>query len=662
MTIHARFLPKYPKRIQVTDGLTKTEANGVVTLGFDYENSEFGAELQQAVDSTAADAISTAADRAAAEAAKDAAETAASNAQVTSFYYDTLAESLDPETPPDFINLAFANSSVIDGSGGMFEKVDSAPTGNIPSFQIMEGSYYQYRNRRVWKPEAFGAIGDGVTNDDAAFAKIASVIQDGDTIDLGGKTYLLDDDLVLSGKERISIVGKARINFASRSAAASTGKIGISLCDGFLLEGNFRLVGSEDATTWTALGSESARAEQHPLIYFDSCVDAKMQGLFRTEKTARVVVASNCKNFLLEGIRHQGWVPNLAPVLDGNIPDRNGVEDSQYLMTSLIYGSQSATVRNCRADNHGSVVVNGNSSRYVLCEDIVGRHMYDNVCYNSSGDEFIARNIRGDYCAGTICKSRGSVSTVTGVKGFSAVAGVVITGYPLENASRAYVSDVEFSLGHLAVIVNSVSDGGPTYTFQDATIRNVEALDLRATGSNPAVQVTSPGRVVIDNVNVNTFASGDAIHVYNGSTGSRGQFTSITNCTIKNGASGIGIDYAENYKIIGNNFQNLSSQSVVIVKEGWWGTITQNRSTDPTKRITLVTNDASCFYNSVIDNHMSGYGPTTGNEYWGNINVQYVPITGNVPFKTGQRGFDSATGKAMVSQGTSADTDWKLIY
>lgn len=75
--IEAQLLPRYPKRITVSDGLTKTESNGTIALGFDYENSEFGAELAQAVDAAetqvglAEDAVT------AAEAARDVAIAAA---------------------------------------------------------------------------------------------------------------------------------------------------------------------------------------------------------------------------------------------------------------------------------------------------------------------------------------------------------------------------------------------------------------------------------------------------------------------------------------------------------------------------------------------------------------------------------------------------------
>jgi hypothetical protein len=120
----ARFLPQYPKRIQVTDGLTKREANGVITLGFDYENSEFGAELKQAVDSTAADAVSTAADRTATEAAKDAAEAARDIAVGATTLFDTFAQAQTyaPATAPNSLTTKFYDTDQVQGSGATYRK------------------------------------------------------------------------------------------------------------------------------------------------------------------------------------------------------------------------------------------------------------------------------------------------------------------------------------------------------------------------------------------------------------------------------------------------------------------------------------------------------------------------------------------------------------
>jgi hypothetical protein len=95
MTIHARFLPKYPKRIQVSDGLTISEANGVVRLGFDYTSSEFGAELQQAVDAADADATTATNAKIAAIAAQTAAATSATEAQSWAGQAETAVVNID---------------------------------------------------------------------------------------------------------------------------------------------------------------------------------------------------------------------------------------------------------------------------------------------------------------------------------------------------------------------------------------------------------------------------------------------------------------------------------------------------------------------------------------------------------------------------------------
>jgi hypothetical protein len=131
MTIHARFLPKYPKRIQVTDGLTKTEANGVVTLGFDYVNSEFGAELQQTVDATAANAALTAADRTAVAADLVSANAAAATATsaVSLFGTKALAAATNPIAASSFI-LTEGVSAVGD-SGPVVYKNNGTTTGDL---------------------------------------------------------------------------------------------------------------------------------------------------------------------------------------------------------------------------------------------------------------------------------------------------------------------------------------------------------------------------------------------------------------------------------------------------------------------------------------------------------------------------------------------------
>lgn len=129
--IQARFLPKYPKRIQVSGGLTKTEAGGVVSLGFDYQDSEFGIELQQAVATTAADAASTSADRTsvasdAASAAASAAE-AATSAQTTEPAFNTVADAEAATVPAAKKSIRTTGYSIVGYGGAQYVRTATEP-------------------------------------------------------------------------------------------------------------------------------------------------------------------------------------------------------------------------------------------------------------------------------------------------------------------------------------------------------------------------------------------------------------------------------------------------------------------------------------------------------------------------------------------------------
>lgn len=160
MTIHARFLPKYPKRISVTDGLTKNEANGIITLGFDYANSEVGVELAQTLASVeaydaSAEAHDTAAAASATSAATSAAEaTAAAGAIVTSYVnvrtYGYLADGTTDNTA--FVNAAIADINTAGGHVTLLFPIGTGLVGNTDPILVSN----------VWFAAEGGASGQAV--------------------------------------------------------------------------------------------------------------------------------------------------------------------------------------------------------------------------------------------------------------------------------------------------------------------------------------------------------------------------------------------------------------------------------------------------------------------------------------------------------------------
>lgn len=584
-------------------------------------------------------------------------------AQVTSF--------------PDTVEIVRTGgyASPGDGADATYKSVDSEPLHG-GKFQSGDGGWWAlnevestssttYRNNRTWRPERFGELGKGLASDDAIFASFLPYISGGDVLDLGNHTYLLDNDLIFPSVEQLEIVGNPTFVFTSR-AGNESGKLKFVNCPGLLMQGRFKLTGAEDSTSWEALANEAARAEVRPLIFVKDSQDVRLEGIFQTSNTSTVVTARACTNFLVDGIRHAGWAPDLSPITDGNIPSPaagSAPTNPNYLMTVRLLGSFGATARNIRVSNHGSAVVNGSSARYVSATDVIARHMYDNGVYNSSGDEFVATNVRVDYCTGSAAKSRGAISTIAHVKAFSCVVGATVSPIPNESSKRAQIFDVSATLGHHAVLVDRVVDATTTY-IQDVTVRGCSASDMRGAGATAPFNVTTTGRATIVDCSVDGFASNKAIQLIGGATGegNGGKFSSVQNCTVKNGKAAIELNYVDQYKLIGNSFQSLTDTNIVVVLEGFSGEIRGNTSSTLTKRISLDGSFGDgCKYNRCVGNDMSVFGPSTLNEYWGNYNKQLVPITGNVPFRVGQMGFDSATGRAMIAENNTATTDWKVL-
>jgi len=182
MTIHARFLPKYPKRIRVSNGLTINEANGIVDLGFDYENSEFGAELAQAVEITNTNANAAAESSDAAEAAASTATSAAAEAVTvvinTQIAFNTVSEaSVATISATKKSARTFGFSTIGRGSAdyvrvatqpahtGKFRSVDRyLPDGTTDE---TNGGWWEIKEP-VLNQYMFGAVGDGVTDDTTA--------------------------------------------------------------------------------------------------------------------------------------------------------------------------------------------------------------------------------------------------------------------------------------------------------------------------------------------------------------------------------------------------------------------------------------------------------------------------------------------------------------
>lgn len=90
---------------------------------------------------------------------------------------------------------------------------------------------------------------------------------------------------------------------------------------------------------------------------------------------------------------------------------------------------------------------------------------------------------------------------------------------------------------------------------------------MRGAGSTAPFNITTTGRVVVDDCTVDGFASNKGIQLIGGATGegNGGKFSAVTNCTVKNGKAAIELNYVDQYQLTGNTFQNLTDTNVVVI-------------------------------------------------------------------------------------------------
>lgn len=224
--IKARFCTKYPKRIQVTDGLTKTEANGVITLGFDYESTEIGAELEQAV-STATDSAASASSDAAAAAASAAAaaDSAASSANSTCPTVDDL-RGITPISGKAVNVLGYYAEH--DGGGFQVVGVTGASAGtfsdNGGSIIVPtggDGSKAWLSQYPLLRALQWGLKGDGET-DDSARAQVFIDENKGRRIFFDTGHQFLAGGIILNGVsyDRTELIFNGELLMTARSGAS----------------------------------------------------------------------------------------------------------------------------------------------------------------------------------------------------------------------------------------------------------------------------------------------------------------------------------------------------------------------------------------------------------------------------------------------------------
>lgn len=208
MTFQARILPTWPIVLQGIGGVTVDYDAGRATIGFDYDESELGIELADAVAAAGASETAAEAAQAAAEDAKADAEAAAAVSQAAAnstvrnlFSTKAAAIAFTPDTAPASIETAFLDTDYIAGSGTSYRDAgtsDPSVEGQIVVVAAGVNRFYIPSNR-IHRPSQHGVKHGGDPGDNrlGLIEMFELANRTGNEIDMGrnGEVYEIDDTI-----------------------------------------------------------------------------------------------------------------------------------------------------------------------------------------------------------------------------------------------------------------------------------------------------------------------------------------------------------------------------------------------------------------------------------------------------------------------------------
>jgi hypothetical protein len=252
----------------------------------------------------------------------------------------------------------------------------------------------QSRLRDFVSVKDFGAVGDGVTDDTAAFQ---------DAVDSGaGRVHVPDGTYLLSSLVTITspmvMFGSGTIKEDVLREATilvdNTDDVGF---DGLTFEG------PENLANWVAGGAVHRQAYR-AFIKFDTCNRGFVKNT-RSSGKRTTVWARNCNNMRVEGNYCEGFFGTVAG---------GGPGDANWAPAYFMQGGVEHQLSNNEARENGSVVLIGLESSYNTVINTVGKNNHDNGVYNSSGNYSSFMGGTFESPGGSGLKIRGRAHVVSG--------------------------------------------------------------------------------------------------------------------------------------------------------------------------------------------------------------------------------------------------------
>ena len=256
----------------------------------------------------------------------------------------------------------------------------------------------------VYNVKAYGAVGDGVTDDTAAISNAVAGCNaaNGSTLLFPpGGEYVLSSDVTIScDRINVSCHGATIIMPAAYSIIFSGSS------DSRIAGATF--VGDEELSTYSD-------GDFNPCVHVLNSENISVDDVYITGRSGGVHLdhSDGCS---VTGVRLDG-------ILDGYTGTGSGGTAAVFIESGT-----NNSVTDCVASNHGECVLVGSGSTYCSVVSCHAVNMYDNGFYFSTGRHNTISSCSVNGSDGTGVKMRGNWNTVTGNSIAGCTVGVVITG------------------------------------------------------------------------------------------------------------------------------------------------------------------------------------------------------------------------------------------
>jgi hypothetical protein len=502
---------------------------------------------------------------------------------------------------------------------------------------------------QVLDVRAFGAKGDGVTDDTAAIQRAVTAMTAGDSLLIpAGFTFLVTANITKSSVDDLCFVAEGATIYTTDMSL--TGVFTFTACDRLTWRGGYFL-GTEDNTYFQANTPSAERS----FIYLNACLRASVSGI-RGKHKRRLLTALDSHYLSITDYKMEGFFQDVSA---------GAVANGNHAPTVAIRHCDFTTASHGTANNCGSVLLGQLSSENVSVSVMTGYNLHDNCVYTSSGLGWTISDVSATWVVGNVVQTRGSKMSVTNVSGTN-----IPTDYAVD------MSSVNTADGYGATCSNVTSDNclgalaiepNATYRLFDVAVSNIAAYNSTGTGlGDSPVEVIAAGNVAISNVVVRTTGSDIGILVGGVDAGNPCNGIVVSNCSVRdvNGSSantrgGIRVQFATDYAVTGCTFDDIDAGIGVRILTCDGGVVSGNAY--PGGQVVRIPTAETNVNGYITGNHGATINADGDNNVIGDNDavVTGYPATSTTPRRIGQLTFSG--GEAFIATGTSSSADWQQM-